>query len=298
MFENLFSVGGMSIERLKSFVEVAEKGAIARVAEGDPSRQSLISRQITELEAFFGVELTRRRGKGLELTSFGEELARQIRLHFHGLSDFKSACVKAPLEFRIAAGGSLLEWLVAPAMRSLAVSVPTSSFTLIDWRSGEIIRGLLDHRIDAGIVRKSAVVQPLKSVSLGKLSYSFFVPKKLSRGFKSFPTDVPLATSMGGEFSESLQAVAAKAKQTLQITYRCTGFTLAAQLVRCGASGAILPTIAENSMGETADLHSVPWLANLSRELCLVWNPTLLEVRPTFSNALQTLKTELKKRLA
>lgn len=52
---------------------------IAGVAEGDPSRQSLISRQIGELEAFFGTELARRKGKGLELTDAGLELARQVR---------------------------------------------------------------------------------------------------------------------------------------------------------------------------------------------------------------------------
>lgn len=63
MFENLFSIGGLSIERLKSFIDVAERGSIARVADGDPSRQSLISRQIGELESFFGVELTKRKGK-------------------------------------------------------------------------------------------------------------------------------------------------------------------------------------------------------------------------------------------
>lgn len=62
MFQNLFSRSGFSMERLASFCAVADAGSIARVADKDPTRQSLISRQIRELETFFGVELVRRKG--------------------------------------------------------------------------------------------------------------------------------------------------------------------------------------------------------------------------------------------
>jgi DNA-binding transcriptional LysR family regulator len=108
-FQKMFSEGGLSLDRLRNFCLVAEKGGIARACEGDLSRQALISRQIRELEVFFGSELTRRKGKGIELTQAGEELARQVRLHLQGLADFKVACLGAPMEFRIGAGNSLLE---------------------------------------------------------------------------------------------------------------------------------------------------------------------------------------------
>ena len=166
MFEHLFSLGGLSIERLRNFVEVAERGAIARVADGDPSRQSLISRQIGELEAFFGVELTRRKGKGLELTEAGRELARQVRLQFQSLADFKSACARRPVEYRIATGNSVIEWLVAPRLGAIAATTP-GTYSLWDWRTGDIVRGLLDHTVDFGIIRKSALVHPLRFHSLG-----------------------------------------------------------------------------------------------------------------------------------
>ena len=72
MFKKLLSQRGISLDRLRNFAAVAESGSIARVADGDPVRQSLISRQIGELEEFFGVELTRRRGKGGVLGEVGE----------------------------------------------------------------------------------------------------------------------------------------------------------------------------------------------------------------------------------
>ena len=60
MFNELLSEGGLSLDRLKNFCAVAEAGGIARVAGGDPAKQSLYSRQLRELEQFFGAELTRR----------------------------------------------------------------------------------------------------------------------------------------------------------------------------------------------------------------------------------------------
>ena len=114
MFKELLSEGGLSLDRLKNFCAIAEAGGIARVAGGNPAKQALYSRQVRELEQFFGVELTRRKGKGIEVTEQGMELARQVRAHLQSLTDFKKACAGQPIEFRIASGNSIVEWLLVP----------------------------------------------------------------------------------------------------------------------------------------------------------------------------------------
>lgn len=53
-FEHLFDISGLSIDRLRSFLKVAEAGNLATAAQGDVVRQSQYSRQIKELEGFFG----------------------------------------------------------------------------------------------------------------------------------------------------------------------------------------------------------------------------------------------------
>jgi DNA-binding transcriptional LysR family regulator len=290
MFEDLFSLGGLSIDRLKSFVDVAEKGAIARVADGDPSRQSLISRQIGELEAFFGTELTRRKGKGLELTEAGQELARQVRLQFQGLADFKASCSGLPVEFRIAAGNSVIEWLLAPAMAEITHALPESRFVLLDSRTGEAVRGLLDHTVDFGIIRKSAVVQPLKFRPVGRFGYALFVPKALDPKGKKLPEDLPLALSMGGDFFESFQRSAAKAGAEPNVVYRCTSFTQAAQLVRSGTCGAILPCIAAPFLTREASIHELPWLKPVTRDLGIAWHRRLIDIRPLAENLLGAME--------
>jgi DNA-binding transcriptional LysR family regulator len=295
MFESLFSVGGLSIDRLRNFVEVAEKGAIARVADGDPSRQSLISRQIGELEAFFGTELTRRKGKGIELTDAGLELARQTRLQFHGLADFKASCSGLPVEFRIASGNSVVEWLLAPAMADISLAAYGSTFSLLDYRTREAVRGLVEHTIDFGIIRKSAVVQPLKFQPLGRLGYALFVPKAMAA--RAMNKDLPLAITMGGDFFASLQRAAAKAGKTPNIVFRCTSFTQAAQLVRSGTCGAILPRIAAPFLAGEADLRDLPWLKSVTRDLGIAWHRRLMAVRPLASKLLEGMHGPLAKML-
>ena len=104
MFEHLFSERGLSLDRLKTLIEVARAGSIAGAARGDSARQSLYSRQIKELEEFFGVELTRRRGKVLVLTRPGWELVRRAHESLCLLDDFKSRSRNMPYRFTIGAG--------------------------------------------------------------------------------------------------------------------------------------------------------------------------------------------------
>ena len=55
-----------------------------------------------------------------------------------------------------------------------------NTFALLDWRRGDVVRGLLDHTVDFGIVRKSAMVQPLKFHPLGK--FGAVTPRYPHRG--------------------------------------------------------------------------------------------------------------------
>jgi len=295
MFENLFSLGGLSIDRLKSFIDVAELGSIARVADGDPSRQSLISRQISELESFFGVELTKRKGKGLEFTEAGRQLARQVRLQFQGLSDFKAECAGQPVEFRIASGNSVLEWLLAPQMGRASTAVP-GTYSMLDWRTGDIVRGLLEHTVDFGIIRRSALVHPLQFHSLGEVRYWLFAPKVA--GERKDPTELPLAISIGGEFLEAFELATAKLRKRPNIVFRCTSFTQAAQMVRSGVAAAILPHISAAYFDKQVTVHDPAWLRPIKRELGLAWHRRVLDVRPGSERLKGTLIEVLAKGLA
>src|SRR6266446_4547184 len=116
MVSQLLQETGLSLDRLQSFCLVAEARGVTKAAKGDPAKQSLFSRQIKELEEFFGAELMRRKGRGVVLTSAGERLHAVAREQFAALSDFKAECRGQPLEIVIGAGESIIQWLLLPRL--------------------------------------------------------------------------------------------------------------------------------------------------------------------------------------
>lgn len=92
MFEELIQESGLSIERLRNFCQIAHAGGITRAADGNPITQSLYSRQLKELEEYFGVELVRRKGRGIVLTSAGEKLNALACEYLGMLRDFRNGC--------------------------------------------------------------------------------------------------------------------------------------------------------------------------------------------------------------
>lgn len=288
MFEKLLSRRGLSFDRLRNFASVVESGSISRVADGDPVRQSQISRQIGELEEFFGIELMRRRGKGLEPTEAGIELARQIRISLQGLEDFQAAAVEQPLEYRFAAGNSVIEWLVVPKLGELRKRIPGLVVHLFDERSRDVMAGLMDHRYDFGILRKSAVKRPLRFRPLRKIGYALYVPRDWAvKSEADVFGKLPLAATFGGEFLDELENAASARKKDLRVTHYCASFTQAARLVRSGAAAAVLPELAESDLAGHAKRIELPWLAKYKREIGVAWHARLIEIRPKAREVLE-----------
>lgn len=137
MFEHLFAERGLSLDRLKTLIEVAKAGSIAAAARGDSARQSLYSRQIKELEEFFGVELAARRGKVLALTRSGWELVRLASESLCLLDDFKSRSRNLPYRFTIGAGDSLHAWWLLPCLRTSSSAACRGS---LHWRTSATVK--------------------------------------------------------------------------------------------------------------------------------------------------------------
>jgi DNA-binding transcriptional LysR family regulator len=149
------------------------------------------------------------------------------------------------------------------------------------------VSGLLDHRFDFGIVRKSAVVEPLKYAALGKIDYALYEPVAWT---KKRPPTPKLAVTEGVEFLKELSRAAAQKKKILTPTHLCTNFTQAAQLVRSGVAAAILPVMAETALGDAVTRIELPWLSKYRRDIGLAWHERLLDSRPKARELLGAIK--------
>jgi DNA-binding transcriptional LysR family regulator len=294
-FKSLFDRGGLSLDRLRSFALIAQAGGLSLAAGGEPARMSLFSKQVKELETFFGVALTRRQGRTVKLTEAGQRLAQLAHAHLSGLEDFQQTCQGVPQTLSLGSGNSVIEWLVMPQTAKLRRSLPNTLFEFYDGRTDDLVRQLTDMSMDLALVREDAVVRPLKSKRLRLLTYSLFVPRRLAASIrqdnlKAGMARVPLATSVGGQFREQLATAAAKAGWPLRIELSCSSFTQAAQVVKTGAFGAALPDLAavEFAPGEVVQFP-LPFLKSYALPICVVWNPRLAEVRPVVVKAITAL---------
>ncbi len=304
MFENLFAKRGLSLERLRSFLEVVEAGSIVRAVDGDPVRQSQYSRQISELEAFFGVDLVRRRGKRLEPTSDGCVLASSARIQLQGLDDFLNVCECQLQMFRLGAGDSLLQWVVLPILSGFQRQFPRTQISLANLRSPDIVEQLNELRIDFGLARKNIIRKPLKSVLIGVVSYGLFIPKKLlaerkrgkSIGDRALLENLPWATlGSDGEFMRLVSLACTEHGIVPNFKLITQSFPQAARAIRSHEFAAILPMHSRSTFNTNEFLvRETPLLKTCDRKVSLAWNPKTLAFRPGAEHALDYLKDKLK----
>lgn len=296
MFEKLFEKRGLSLDRLRSFLEVAAAGGIARAARGDAVRQSQFSRQIGELEVFFGVELVERQGRGLGLTEAGRALAAVAREQLLGLEDFRAHCEAAPRTFRIGAGDSLLQWVILPRLARFQELFPRTQLQLFNLRSSDIADRLADLRLDFGLARASILRPPLKHAPAGEVRYALFIPRRLWPGGRldqhRLMAALPWVTlGSDGEFMAQIQAAATAHGLALRFKLVTESFPQAARAVHTGQYAAILPLHARPDFppGEVKIVEA-PFLRKTGRRVVLAWNPRLLRVRTGAEQAAQCLR--------
>jgi len=179
MFEKLFAESGLSLDRLRSLLEVGAAGSIARAANGDPVRQSQYSRQIKELEDFFRIRLIERHGKGTRMTGSGKELARISRFFMLGLSNFKRGCLAGEQTFRIGASATFVGKFLLPVISLACTGQGAAAYAIETAADEEIERRLHDLTLDFGVTSDRDLSRPLQSRLLLKWKLQLWVPKAM-----------------------------------------------------------------------------------------------------------------------
>lgn len=290
MFEPLFAEAGLSLDRLRSLVEVDEANGITGAAPGDPVRQSQISRNLSQLETFFGVELKRRRGKGIELTPEGKRLATLARESLLSLEGFLGDAKGKPQPIRIGASHSTLEWVVLPMLVPRPLHCgdsATPELILQNMRSHEVVAALNDFSIDFGVVRRNAITT--KRILTRTLATTRYVLISRRTGSLSSQDDAlalmrktPLALSMGGEYRRHFEDYCREIDLVPQVAYSCSSFRLVLELLKQEpVLAGLLPEAAVQELDPDQFVTwPLPGFEAGGRELVLAWHDRLEDLRP------------------
>src|SRR5665213_1632100 len=155
----------MELRHLRYFITVAEEGHITRAAERLGMQQPPLSQQIRALERELGVQLLRRKPRGVELTEAGRALladARAILAHIdHALATTRRTARGE--QGRITVGftsSAPFHPFVPRVIRAFRENFPLIALTLEESGTTELIEDLRHERVDAAFIR-TPVTDPL-----------------------------------------------------------------------------------------------------------------------------------------
>lgn len=300
MSSALLARSGLSLDRLASFIAIADAGGLSAAAQGDPVRQSQLSRQLKELEEFFGAALIERRRGVFRLTAAGRALIDIARPTLTRLDDFERRCGGQLTEVHIGAGESALVWLLMPKLKPLLAANPKLALTLHNLQSEETTSRLRDGRLDFGILRRSAVGSGFMSLPAGVVEYALFVPRAaFPRGKASTSaqllSQVSLALLEGNSaVSAGLAEWAGETGVRLNVRLRCTSLVQAAAAVKGLGMAAVLPIWAKSEFNpDTVTRMTLAPLRKIETPLVLVWSRRQASIRPILSGLARTLASAL-----
>lgn len=148
----------MELRHLRYFVAVAEEGHMTRAAERLGIQQPPLSQQIRALEDELGVQLFRRKPRGVELTDAGTAFLEHARLILAQVERASATTRRTARgeQGRVAVGftsSAPFHPFVPRVIRTYRELSPHVSLVLEESGSGELVQALHSEEIDAAFIR-------------------------------------------------------------------------------------------------------------------------------------------------
>jgi DNA-binding transcriptional LysR family regulator len=278
------ATGGFTIERLRTFCRIAAAGSIAQAAKGDPTRQSQFSRQVKELEEYFGTKLVERAGKTVRLTEAGRKLAVLTQSYFRSVEELRPSSTQEDV-IQLGAGESVFRWLLMPRLPELQGQAQGVRFEFHTQGTAQCLDGVKAGRLDLAIVRKDAADDSLGSLPCGSMRYSLVVPRSLLPGRTSAGLEaiksLPFVLLTGdGVLANGVLKLAAKIGLKLNVKVKAENFSLVVSAIQNSDLAAVVPAGAVAGLSKerfaTVEMEGIE---TLTRDLVLVYSPQASELR-------------------
>ncbi|MBY0598800.1 LysR family transcriptional regulator [Bacillus bingmayongensis] len=172
----------MELRQLEYFRAVCEELHFTRAAEKVGSSQPALSQQIRLLEYEIGTPLFNRIGKKTALTESGRLLLRHTQNIFDELEQAQTAIKELNgLQRGSISIGTLLtveNYLIPPALLSFHHLYPNIEVSVLGLSTGDIMKNLLENKLDIGIVFLPMNNNELETISLYKEDLALAVPNE------------------------------------------------------------------------------------------------------------------------
>jgi LysR family transcriptional regulator, hydrogen peroxide-inducible genes activator len=290
----------LSIRQLQYVVAVADTLGFHRAAERCHVSQPTLSAQVQQLEDVVGVRIFERDRRGVLLTPAGEAIVARARRVLLALDELlgEAERVSDPFAgtFRIGVIPTIAPYLLPDLTPAITAQHPRLRLVFREEKTADVVRGLHEGRLDAGLVALEAEIGDLRHAEVMRDPFVVALPKAhaLSRTKRVSPADLEDAQVLllddGHCFRAQALSVCAKAGAT-ETDFRATSLSTLAQMVSAGAGITLLPSIAVPVENRRAQLAIRPFAAPVPcRTIALVWRSS-----SPFGDAFEALAATMRK---
>lgn len=301
---NKLTSKNFSLGRLKSMIEVNKAGYILKAAKGNTTEAAKISRQIGELEDFFGkVSLRSKIGKLKGLSKEGKELAAIAESFLISMQAFQDKLDGIQPSIAIGAGETFLSSVILPNFADLKESTKEIRVNLCNMRSSELPNALDAGKADLIIISEKSLGKNVKKLSLGKLEYKLYAPltwENLSK-YGKVPLEMickePYASLSGsGERRRFVDSATDKIGKKPNYELECSSHFEVLQAVKSNCFCGILPAFLAKDLPLDYYKHiAVKELADMHGKLVIAWKKETFHYKPEIETVAKEIQKIFKK---
>lgn len=277
MSRTRINLKGLSLDRLETLSGIVAQGGIMRAAGGDANRQSQFSRQVAELESWFGVELLDRSSTPSKPTEAALRIVRQVDEFRREMDAIREAAGGGRQTVVFGAGERMIRSYLIP----WASKVRKENLKLVfrNLTSSAIRTELLAKRLDFGILRSERCPEGMERVALKPIPMNLLLPAEWVKGRRKWSwkdlEELPLVLLEGdGRFTRFLQEKALAAGITLDVAMECSTWTQLIDVMReCGIAG-FLPKDLEKQYPPGFKVVALPDPPGFSDDFVIAWSAT------------------------
>lgn len=247
--DTIFQQNGFSIERLTALCRIKEAGGIAEAARRDPRKQSLISRQISELEEATGLRLLDRTQIPHKLTEEGLQIESKTRGYIKDLESYLASKSGMNETITVAAGESIILWYLIPHLSKFS-SEEQGRIRFRNMRSNQAANAVASGMVDLAIHHTKDKHKRCENSLLAEYSLCLAAKKGvLPNGVKEWKELEGLTYSIatlegGGSTRAIVDELTHKYPNAPQVGLECTSHPQILEACRTGKFLGIVPEIA------------------------------------------------------
>ncbi len=290
---NIFSKNGISLERLQTLDKVVRAGTITLAANGDPNLQSLISRQITELETATGVVLLNREVKPYIPTTAARSLANCCARFVSGVEEVVAVAAGSRNPIRVGAGELVIRELLIPWIGRQRKKKEVVPWVMSNLTSRQIQTGLSAEKLDIGISTGLAASGMVRVKNLADYGMKLVLPlgfQQDNSGWERLAEFQVVLLEGSGGFRGFLAECERTYGFKLRIGAECTTYPQAVDLAEATGWAVFVPELWWKRNKEWATrTQRIPGLDDYRHELRLGWNERIAERRPDVGRLISAL---------